>query len=123
MSDEVEPKFDLYEIQQQMKEDSDRWFGPGTSENMTLMVLGICGESGEVADIVKKVMRGSLTIEEATPKLKEEMIDVFHYWLMVAGMLGMDIGMEYEKKRIVNEARFATWQGDTSNGLERYESD
>jgi NTP pyrophosphatase (non-canonical NTP hydrolase) len=107
MSDEVEPMFDLYEIQRQMKADSDRWFGPGTSENLVLMVLGIVGESGEVADIVKKVMRGSLTMEEATPKMKEEMIDILHYWLMVAGMLGIDIGMEYSKKRMFNEVRFS----------------
>ena len=106
MSDEEAPLNNLGDMMLQMREDSDRWFGAGTSENMTLMVLGICGEAGEVADLVKKVIRGSLTLEQAVPEIKEECIDVLHYLLMVMGMLGVDVIEEYKKKRAFNEARF-----------------
>jgi NTP pyrophosphatase (non-canonical NTP hydrolase) len=97
---------------QQMRKDSDDWFGEGTSTNLTVMTLGLVGESGEVADIVKKLQRGSLTMAEAATGLAEELVDVLHYWMMLIGMLGVDVMTVYEKKREYNVARF----GDGSRG-------
>ena len=92
----------------QMQEDSDRWFGEGTQNNLGVMALGLCGESGEVADIVKKLMRGSINISDPNvlDHLQEELVDVFHYWMLLSGMLHLDFHKVYEEKRTFNELRF-----------------
>ena len=112
MSTEDRNVIDFGAMLKQMREDSDAWFGENTHTNLTIMTLGLVGESGEVADIVKKLGRGSLTLEEAAGLIAEELIDVLHYWLMLIGMFGVDIQAVYNKKREYNVARF----GDGNRG-------
>jgi NTP pyrophosphatase (non-canonical NTP hydrolase) len=104
------------EMLKQMQEDSDRWFGPNIHNNLTIMTLGLGGETGEVLDIVKKLARGSLSMGEATALLEEELVDVFHYWLMLIGMLHVDVQAIYDRKREYNERRW----GDGNKGVGTY---
>lgn len=97
---------DLNAMLNEMREDTIRWFGEGMQNNLTVMVLGLVGEAGEVADILKKIQRGSKTMEDVLPDLKTELIDVFHYWLLIVGMLNIDIAEVYAEKRAYNEQRF-----------------
>lgn len=98
----------LQEIAEEIAKDSQDWFGDGGAhKNLGVSALGLAGEAGEVADIVKKVMRGSITIAEARDDIAEELIDVMHYWLMLCYMFGVDITAEYDKKREINVQRFA----------------
>lgn len=89
-------------------EDSTGWFGEEIANDLVTTVLGINGEAGEVADIVKKVLRGSLSEED--PKvvghLCEELVDVFIYTLMAARILNFDIVKGYMEKREYNHRRF-----------------
>lgn len=104
---------DLDALLVQMQEDSIRWFGEETPKNLTLHVLGLVGESGEVADILKKITRGSVDFN--TPGIMEhlrtELIDVFIYLVMLFGATRTNVLEEYEKKRAYNEQRFGKESG------------
>jgi NTP pyrophosphatase (non-canonical NTP hydrolase) len=90
----------------QIMEDEQRWFGQEALENLTLQTLGLVGESGEFAEIIKKVTRGDFSLEVKLDDLKEELIDVLYYWLHIAALLQMDIVEEYFAKRAINDRRF-----------------
>jgi NTP pyrophosphatase (non-canonical NTP hydrolase) len=89
----------------EMQEDSARWFDNG-GRNLVILTLGLGGEAGEVLDIVKKVVRGSTTLDEVMEHLQTEIIDVFHYWCLLVGLLDIDIEAVYKRKRELNVRRF-----------------
>jgi NTP pyrophosphatase (non-canonical NTP hydrolase) len=93
---------------QEMQEDSARWFeyDDFTSGRLLTFVLGLCGESGEVADLLKKHLRGSKTYEEMKEEMVVELIDVFHYWCLLIGLLGVDVDAVYQLKREFNVQRY-----------------
>lgn len=96
----------LEEFIEQMQEDSVRWFPLDQYDALMVYTLGLVGESGEVADIVKKFVRGSISAEECKATIAVELIDVFHYWCMLIGLFEIDVTAVYDKKREVNIARF-----------------
>jgi len=89
----------------EMQEDSQRWF-PGHGLDLTVLCLGLAGEAGEVADLMKKFLRGSKSWDEVQPKMEVEIIDVFHYWCLLVGALNIDVDAVYRKKREHNIARY-----------------
>jgi NTP pyrophosphatase (non-canonical NTP hydrolase) len=70
------------------------------------MTVAMTGELGEFANLVKKVARGSMTMEEARQGLSEELTDVFIYMMNIVGILGIDLTREYNRKRQTNVRRF-----------------
>lgn len=88
-------------------EDSQRWF-PGT-QGIDFMTLAMCGEAGEVANIVKKYIRGSMSEDRLREEAPEEIVDVLIY---LCNMMGLPIfeGIDWEaiwhNKRLYNESRF-----------------
>jgi len=66
---------------------------PNRLRNIEYPVLGLAGEAGEVANIVKKIQRdfdGKLT-EELRGRLKEELGDVLWYISACADELGLTL--------------------------------
>lgn len=66
---------------------------PDRSNNLEYPTLGLAGEAGEVANIVKKIQRdhgGELT-EEVREKLKDELGDVLWYISACADELGLTL--------------------------------
>jgi NTP pyrophosphatase (non-canonical NTP hydrolase) len=66
---------------------------PNRGENLTYPVLGLCGESGEVAEKVKKIQRddnGKLS-EEKRDLLKKELGDVIWYVAACCSELQLDM--------------------------------
>lgn len=99
----------LFRMAQQARDDSDRWFGDShASDSLVHMVLSLCGEAGELANLVKKIDRGSLDIRNANVRyqLMMETTDVFVYLLNIAGMLGLDLERSNDHVRGLNEKRF-----------------
>lgn len=95
---------------QQCVSDSTRWF-PGKAQRIENLVLAVAGEVGEVANIVKKVVRGSITMEEAirVHNLPEEIIDTLIYLCNLMGakeFAGIDWEDIWRRKREYNESRF-----------------
>ncbi|MFZ8809628.1 MAG: MazG nucleotide pyrophosphohydrolase domain-containing protein [Pyrobaculum sp.] len=72
----------------------------------------LAGEVGEVANLVKKVVRsvvygrGDLRLDNVRQELAEEIADVFTYLLTIAGLLGLDLEKTYLQKLEKNRKRF-----------------
>lgn len=102
-------------------DDSQRWF-PGTQEDLVVHILGLVGEAGEVADIVKKSIRGSLETIQVNPDnqtramIIEELTDVLIYVGNIAALLRIDLEASFNVKRQINEERFG--QNNPANNLE-----
>lgn len=67
---------------------------PGAGDNLLYPTLGLCGEAGEVAEKVKKMVRdddGVLTADRREA-LAQELGDVLWYVAQVATESGLDLG-------------------------------
>ncbi len=60
----------------------------GLKDALPYLTMGLIGETGEVADLVKKVFRGTYTLEEARDRILEESGDVVWYLAVLANHLG-----------------------------------
>src|SRR3954468_17725650 len=102
------------EFQKDMVEKTFRWF-PEVIKNgeidLHMLIYGICGEAGEIADEMKKFLRGSRTQEELVEKLGNESVDCFHYIALLWYVLGIDPGEVYAKITEANEKRFGPKEG------------
>jgi len=72
---------------------------PDKGNNVYYPVLGLCGESGEVAEKIKKVMRdhGGEFSDNKKMELGKELGDVLWYIAALATELGLDMGDIAEK--------------------------
>lgn len=104
----------LVELTKQCVSDSRRWFpdvnpGPDASQREIIHhTVAMFGEMGEFANIVKKIERGSLNLENPNVQfnLRDELADVLIYLLNLAGILNVDLLYAYGDKRVRNEERF-----------------
>ncbi len=66
---------------------------PNRLKNLEYPTLGLAGEAGEVANIVKKIQRdhGGIINEEIRGKLKDELGDVLWYISACADELGLTL--------------------------------
>ena len=53
--------------------------------------LGLCGEAGEVADKIKKTIRGDSSLDEVTGSIAGELGDVLWYLAILADDLGVEL--------------------------------
>ena len=109
MSDQL-----LVELALQCVQDSHKWW-PEDPELMSSVVhhtLSMCGETGELANIVKKIQRGSLDWNdpEVQYNFAMELTDVFIYMLNLAGLTAINLRASYEVKRRINMERFTPCQ-------------
>lgn len=93
----------------QMRRDSERWFPRWHSPDlgMPLIIaytLGLAGEVGEVANLVKKTARDGVAPDGEG--LGAELADCLTYLLLLADEAGVDIVHEYRLKRLRNEQRW-----------------
>ncbi len=81
---------DFEEYQQQAKQTA---LYPNRFRNLEYPTLGLAGEAGEVANIVKKIQRdfGGETTDEIRAKLKDELGDVLWYISACADELGLTL--------------------------------
>ena len=66
---------------------------PDAGKNMTYPVLGLCGEAGEVAEKMKKVMRdkGGYFDHDSRAAIRKELGDVLWYVSQIASELNFDL--------------------------------
>lgn len=104
---------DLRALQRDAVEKSKRWF-PELYERLPRelvnhMTLGLAGEVGEAANIVKKLNRGVISGMAATAMedlLRDELADVLIYLLLLAHATGTDLEDSVRAKQQTNEQRF-----------------
>ena len=95
----------------------EKWFGNKETESaqyLSVPALGVAGEAGEVADKIKKVLRGDKDIELSS--IAVEISDVLFYCAVLADRIGYDLSevaqMQVDK---INDRR--------ARGVERGEGD
>lgn len=66
---------------------------PNKDNNFIYPVLGLCGESGEIAEKIKKVIRdeGGIVSESKKEEIKKELGDVLWYISQIATELGLSL--------------------------------
>jgi NTP pyrophosphatase (non-canonical NTP hydrolase) len=99
----------LDSIASEARRNSERWF-PSVHDPEKALVplavhyaLGMCGEAGEVANVVKKALRKG---ETTSPELAAELADVFIYLLLLADEAGVNLYAAYKDKQAVCEKRW-----------------
>ncbi|MGH2873519.1 MAG: nucleoside triphosphate pyrophosphohydrolase family protein [Solirubrobacteraceae bacterium] len=67
---------------------------PDAGANLLYPTLGLCGEAGEVAEKIKKMVRddGGVLSEERREALSKELGDVLWYAAQLATEAGLDLG-------------------------------
>lgn len=101
-----DPTDHLDSLAVEMRSNSERWFPQLHNGDVNLTVfyaLGLCGEAGEVGNVVKKLMRGNA---EQLENLGPELADVFTYLLLLADECDIDLVHEYRLKAEVNDGRW-----------------
>ena len=113
----------LADIQRQCNDDSLEWF-PKHIDDISYLVHGLTGEAGEVSDMLKKAIRGSIDLDgsEARVAFAFELADVLIYTCLIANTLGLDLAETYKMKRDINVGRFGKTDqlgenGSSSNGM------
>ena len=112
------PTMDIKQLIQ-LQLDSDKNLGfknnrPHNLDDLAYSTIGITGELGEFADLVKKKLRLEKYGKERTDekrkefelKMKEELVDVFIYLMKLAAILEMDIEKEYLRKNRAVRKRY-----------------
>lgn len=80
---------------------------PYSDDDGIYLTLGVAGEAGEVADVVKKLVRQDFANkEEFLAKLREEMADLRIYLELLAHCTETDLDMEVERKLQIVEERW-----------------
>jgi NTP pyrophosphatase (non-canonical NTP hydrolase) len=72
-------------------------------EKLSLAGLGVAGEAGEVADLIKKINHHEVPLEEVFDKLVKEMGDVYWYLEYLGATLG--VTTEYVMQMNINKLR------------------
>jgi NTP pyrophosphatase (non-canonical NTP hydrolase) len=97
----------LREMIAQCRRDSEQWFPH--SQTLPMLTLCMVGEAGEVANLVKKVARGTHNISDLSDMIAEEVIDVLVYLCNIMGhpdLKGVDWQQIWTRKRAFNAVRF-----------------
>jgi NTP pyrophosphatase (non-canonical NTP hydrolase) len=100
----------IVELQKICAEDSERWF-PGNikAKDLKHMILALCGEVGEVANLAKKADRGDMDpfSAEFVHDLALEVGDCFVYLLNIAQLMNVDLEAIFYATRDKNERRWS----------------
>ncbi len=92
------------ELRQKIR-DHLHWGPVEHRDRLRFMALALCGEAGELANLVKKDWRGDIGGNERREKMKEELADVGNYVFMMAEALGVDLPAAMLKKLVAVEER------------------
>jgi NTP pyrophosphatase (non-canonical NTP hydrolase) len=105
----------LNDIAQQCTDDSRAWFPTIRQRPLDWEPIdyeidhhlkALAGEIGEVLNLWKKFERGTHTRIETIAALKDELADVFTYFMGLPTIVGFDLQEEYDVKREYNKRRF-----------------
>ena len=79
--------------------------------------LGLCGEAGEVADKIKKTVRGDTPLDEVTGSIAMELGDVLWYVAVLADDLGITLDQiaEWNVDKLQRRMKSNKIKGDGDN--------
>lgn len=100
---------DLTGLVQQCYRDNQAFF-PDRADDLAFHALALAGELGELCNLIKKVERGSVTLDEARADIAEEAVDVLIYLCSIFGIINANPVRIYATKRSRNVQRFGDGQ-------------
>lgn len=74
------------------------------------LLVAYIGEIGEFANIVKKVSRGDLSLDEAKALMQDELADIFIYLIKISYQLDIDLEICFKNKVKKNKKRFKNYE-------------
>ena len=80
-----------------------------TDRDTVWWALALCGEAGELANLIKKATRGAPgdpSLDEAAGDIAYELADIVHYVDLLASHLGIDLGRAVARKYNVVSQRY-----------------
>ena len=87
------------------------WKAVPYDEKLLFLATALAGEVGEFANLVKKRHREKVAGKDYhalyQQEIKEELIDVFIYVLILGNLLEMDIEEQFYRKSAINSKRFS----------------
>jgi NTP pyrophosphatase (non-canonical NTP hydrolase) len=88
--------------------------GQGQNAGLAYAALGLVGESGEVANKVKKVLRGDVRTLDCRGAIADEIGDILWYCAALATELGLDLDdiAQNNLDKLTDRQRRGTIQGD-----------
>lgn len=89
----------------------------GEDERLVLGALGLCGEAGEVAELIKKAIFHGKDLDE--DRMKEEMGDVLWYFTLLMVEMGFDLDEIMQANIDKLRARYGPEHGQQFNSLKR----
>jgi NTP pyrophosphatase (non-canonical NTP hydrolase) len=99
--------------QKEIEEENDRNWKTWREEPLEYFVIGLMGECGELANLVKKYLRWKLgwsgncvDEKEFKKQLKGELADIEIYQSLIAGKFNLNIEELVREKQIINRKRF-----------------
>jgi NTP pyrophosphatase (non-canonical NTP hydrolase) len=93
----------------QQHESDFKWDQHINKDNLDMLeylALSLAGEAGEVANAVKKVIRGDLPYDEQRKEIELELTDVFIYLIKFAYQMDFDLSARFIEKMEINRKRF-----------------
>ncbi|ETZ22768.1 MazG nucleotide pyrophosphohydrolase domain-containing protein [Pedobacter sp. V48] len=90
----------------------DQMISADNLQTLQYLALALSGESGEVANAIKKVVRGDVSYESQRPEIIAEVTDVFIYVLKLAYQMGFDLEGAYLEKMELNREKFKPYERD-----------
>lgn len=92
---------------------------PNFGQNFIYPVLGLCGEAGEVAEKIKKVIRdeGGVCSDEKKQEIKKELGDVLWYIAQISTELGLSMGevASFNLEKLLSRLDRGAIQGNGDN--------
>lgn len=85
-----------------------------TSDDLAYAALGLNGEAGEVAEIIKKHLRGDFDREVASGRLISELGDVLWYLAQTAERAGLSLKKiaQFNIVKLEQRKKYGTTRGD-----------
>jgi NTP pyrophosphatase (non-canonical NTP hydrolase) len=77
---------------------------------LAFLVIALCGEAGELANIVKKVARGTAKLVDQTGNIRSECADVLIYLLKLSDHLSIDLEEAFLDKLEQNRMDFKKYE-------------
>lgn len=104
----------MQKFQQQWDSKHFSSYRPSQEDALLFLSAALCGEAGEIANLVKKLWREkkwSKVVEKDQARhyveeVKDELADVLIYLLIIANRLEVDLEKLYLEKNKINEERF-----------------
>jgi NTP pyrophosphatase (non-canonical NTP hydrolase) len=90
-----------------------RWSAEISSENLQqlqYLMISLAGEVGELANCIKKVIRGDKEYDVSKAEINEELVDVFIYVLKLAYQMNVDLESNFLHKLEKNKLRFKPYE-------------